>query len=247
MESGMGEMDIMSGPSYFRTTAWSVVTGAQGSMDAENRDECLARLCSTYWKPVYQYLRRRGLSHEDARDMAQEYFATFLEKNFVASANRERGRFRTFVLVTLHRFYTKQMASKRRRDYYNLSVPVDVYEDRFVKELAIQETAEDEFNRRWAMSLIETTLEKMKQECSRGKKKLYYDVLMMHMDGNSERPTRYKEVAKNLGLCHSDVTNYLFRGRNIFQKLLRDEIRQSVVDEEAVNEEIEALKEYLRD
>lgn len=244
----MAEFDLISGPTHFRTTAWSVVIGAQDTQSNE-RSQCVSRLCSTYWKPVYQYIRRRGLSHDDARDMTQEYFATFLEKNFVATADRERGRFRTFVLVTVNRFLTKQLAKKSRKQARrNIVIPTeDDGEDFMLPELSVHETAEDDFNRRWALSLIETTLKHMARVCSSGKKEKYYQALQMFLESTgSTKPLSYKEMADELEVSETDITNYLFRGRNIFQKMLRDEIRQSVSSEKGIDEEIEALKEYLR-
>lgn len=242
------EMDIISGPSHFRTTAWSVVIGAQDHEGGERHD-CLTRLCSTYWKPVYQYIRRRGLNHEEARDMTQDYFATFLEKDFVSTADRERGRFRTFVLVTVNRFLTKQLARRSRREArLNIVIPTEEEgEDFILPELAVKETAEDAFNRRWALSIIETTLERMREECTSGKKKLYFQALEIFLESaGAAHQLSYREMAQRLGVSETDITNYLFRGRNVFQKMLRDEIRQSVASESAIDEEIEALKEYLR-
>lgn len=243
------ELDRHSEPSHFRTTAWSVVVGAQDGEDAQ-REACMAKLCRTYWKPIYYYVRRRGLNHDDARDMVQEYFATFLEKDFVATADRERGKFRTFVLVTVNRFLTKQMARRRRREArLNVVIPTgdEDGEDFVIPELSHENTAEDDFNRRWALSLIENTLEKMRAECTDGKKKLYFDTLSLFLDSQgSTQSLSYRDMADQLGVSEMDVTNYLFRGRNIFQKLLRDEIRESVVTESAIDEEIEALKSYLR-
>lgn len=239
---------MISGPSHFRTTAWSVVIGAQED-DGHQKHDCLSRLCKTYWKPVYQYIRRRGLSHDEARDMTQEYFTTFLEKDFVLTADRERGKFRTFVLVTVNRFLTKQLTRRSKREArLNIIIPTeDDGEEFMLPELAIKETAEDEFNRRWALSIIESTLEHMKEECRSGNKKYYYQALELFLESAaSSHSLSYREMAQRLDVSEVDITNYLFRGRNIFQKLLREEIRQSVSSESAIDEEIEALKEYLR-
>lgn len=241
--------DQHSEPSHFRTTAWSVVVGAQDG-DDDQREACMSKLCRVYWKPIYYYIRRRGLKHDDARDMVQEYFATFLEKDFVATADRERGKFRTFVLVTVNRFLTKQLARRKRREArLNVVIPTgdEDGEEFVIPELSHENTPEDDFNRRWALSLIENTLEKMQVECAEGKKKLYYDTLNLFLESQgSTQSMSYREMADQLGVSETDVTNYLFRGRNIFQKLLRDEIRESVVTESAIDEEIEALKNYLR-
>lgn len=241
-------MNDDSGPSHFRTTAWSVVTGAQDT-DNESRHECLALLCKTYWKPIYYYIRRRGLNHDDALDITQEYFATFLEKNFVAAADRERGRFRTFVLVTVNRFLSKQLAKRSRRQAkLNIVIPTGEGDNELLlPELEHNETAEDEFNRRWALSLIERTLEQMKTDCEKGRKQLYYRAFKLYLDSLGEsRQKSYRDMAGILGVSETDITNFLHRGRNVFQKLLRQEIRQSVTSERAIDEEIEALKEYLR-
>ena len=240
--------DHISGPSQFASTMWSIVTGAQGD-EKEQRNTCLAALCKNYWKPIYYYIRRRGLSHDDARDLTQEYFATFLEKDFVAKADRERGKFRTFVLVTVNRFLSKQLEKRKRTDSkFSLSIQFGEDEHEFeIPELATGETAESDFNKRWAMSLITNTMNRMKEESREGTKELYYRVFTIYLESHAnEEKLSYKTMADLLGIAETDVTNYLFRGRQLFQKLLRDEIRQSVESESAIDEEIEALKEYLR-
>ncbi|MBN2714000.1 MAG: sigma-70 family RNA polymerase sigma factor [Planctomycetes bacterium] len=237
-----------SEPSHFRTTAWSVVAGAQ-DIDGESRERCLSKLCRTYWKPIYYYMRRRRLNHDDALDITQEYFATFLEKNFVAAADREKGKFRTFVLVTVNRFLSKQIAKRNRHEAKrSIHIPVEDGEEEFIlTELSHGETAEDDFNRRWALSLIEETMNKMEAECDDGRKRLYYETFKLFIDSQSStRPLSYRDMAEKLGVTEGDVTNFLHRGRNVFQKLLRNEIRQSVSSESEIDEEIEALKEYLR-
>jgi len=237
-----------SGASQFLTTAWTVVRGAQETGEGTNRKRCLDFLCRNYWKPIYYYIRRRGLRHDDTLDITQEYFATFLEKNFVAAVDRERGRFRTFVLVTVNRFLTKQIARRSRQETRSLNLPVgdDGAEEMTLPELSTGETAEDVFNQRWAMSLIESTLKRMKEECA-GRKTKYYEAFRLFLDSAwGTQNASYREMAGELGVSEIDITNYLHRGRNIFHRLLRDEIRQSVATEWEIDDEIEALKEYLR-
>jgi RNA polymerase sigma-70 factor (ECF subfamily) len=246
----MADYEYAAGASHFRTTMWSVVVGAADTVDSAERRRCLDELCHHYWKPVYYYIRRRGLSHEDALDHTQEYFATFLQKNYVAAADRDRGRFRTFVLVTVNRFLTKQI-KRRRKHERNISLSLPAGEDGEgeiqLPELSSGETAEDDFNRRWALSLIETTMMKMKEACVEGRKRLYYETLRRQFDsaGETKAPS-YRDLAEEFGVSETDVTNFLHRARNIFQKILRDEIRQSVTGEADVDGEIEALKQYLR-
>ena len=243
--------EVASGFSHFRTTAWSIVLGAQSAEGGRgDREQCLSFLCRNYWKPIYYYIRRRGLNHDDAIDLTQEYFATFLEKDFVAAADRERGRFRTFVLVTVNRFISKQLARRAHREHaisINFISGEEAGEELALPELATGVTAEDDFNRRWALSLLEGTLEKMRKDCSEGRKQLYYEAFRMHIEASSDlRPLSYKDMADRLGVLETDVTNFLHRGRNIFQRMLRDEIRHSVSSESEIDAEIEALKQYLR-
>ena len=240
-----------SGFSHFRTTAWSVVLGAQNAPGGrDNREQCLAFLCRNYWKPVYYYIRRRGLNHEDAIDMTQEYFATFLEKDFVAIADRERGRFRTFVLVTANRFLSKQLARKARKEAaisLSFIAAENGGDEGALPELATGETAEDDFNRRWALSILESALERMREECVDGRRNLYYRAFRRYIESSADMaPPSYREIGEELGATEIDVTNFLHRGRNIFQKLLRSEIRQLVSSDAEVDQEIEALKQYLR-
>lgn len=245
----MDASDIESGFSHFRTTAWSVVIGARKDGGQGDREKCLALLCRNYWKPVFYYFRRRGLNRDDAIDMTQEYFSIFLEKDFVSIADQERGRFRTFVLVTANRFLTKQLVRRARRESTVSFNFMDEARDNEagMPELFTGETAEDDFNRRWALSILESAMERMREECQEGKKRLYFLTFQRFVDASTDMsPPSYRQIAEELGVSELDVTNYLHRGRNIFHKMLRNEIRELVSLESEVDAEIEALKEYLR-
>jgi RNA polymerase sigma-70 factor (ECF subfamily) len=241
--------DLESGFSNFRTTAWSVVLGAQKTAGEQEREKCLALLCRNYWKPIYYYFRRRGLNRDDAIDMTQEYFSIFLEKDFVSIADRDRGRFRTFVLVTANRFLTKQLARRARREStLSFPFPGDSGDgEGRMPELATGETAEDDFNRRWAISILESAMERMRRECGEGRRKMYYLAFQRYVESSTDMsPPSYRQIGEELGVSELDVTNFLHRGRNIFHKMLRNEIRELVTLESEVDAEIEALKEYLR-
>lgn len=236
-----------SGPSRFRTTAWSVVAAAQDPA-SDSYQKSLEYLCRTYWKPIYNYIRRRGFKHDEARDLTQDYFTVFLEKGFVEAADRERGKFRTFMLTTLTRFLSKQY---RKRKKHRRDVPIDIMTDDGPgqiphPELADDYTAEDEFNRSWARSLIEQSLARMRESCTEGKPALYAQVFAAYIESATDtEPKTYREIGELFGLSETDVTNYLHRGRNIFQKLLREEVRQCVLTEDDVDEEIEELRRHF--
>lgn len=240
------EREHHSGPSRFLSTAWSVVARAQDRSNEEYR-ESIERLCRDYWKPVYRYMRRRRLSHDDAVDATQEYFALFLEKGFVETADRERGKFRTFILTTVSRFLSKRL-KKQRHDRANVPLTVRMEDDGefMLPDASTDFTPEDEFNRSWARTLIARTLERMADDCTEGNRLLYRQVFETYLDSTTDpNPKSYRDIADELGITETDVTNYLHRGRNIFQKLLREEIRQSVLTESEVDEEIDALRAYF--
>lgn len=240
--------DAESGPSKFRTTAWSVVAAAQ-DQDSDQYQQSLEYLCKCYWKPIYYYIRRRGLNHDTARDLTQEYFTLFLEKGFVESADRERGRFRTFMLTTLTRFLSKQYRKHTRTvgRHVPLQINIDDEEAELSRpELADETTAEDAFNRAWAHSLIDLAIQKMAANCTEGKPELYCKVFTAYIDSATDvHPMSYRELGERFGLTETDVTNYLHRGRNIFQRVLREEVRQSVFTESEVDAEIEELRRYF--
>jgi RNA polymerase sigma-70 factor (ECF subfamily) len=235
-----------SGASRFRTTAWSVVAAAQDTQSPAYQ-ESLAYLCKMYWKPIYRYVRRRGFSADMAGDLTQDYFETFLEKGFVEAADRERGKFRTFMLTTVTRFLSKQYR-KLKPPAPHVPLQIEIDEERQVtrEELADDHTAEDEFNRSWARSLIDRTLERMEETCAEGKQRLYHRVFRTYIESATEtRPKSYRQIGELYGLSEMDVTNYLHRGRNIFQKLLREEVRHSVLTDAEVDQEIEELRQYF--
>jgi RNA polymerase sigma-70 factor (ECF subfamily) len=239
--------DADSGPSRFRTTAWSVVAAAQNH-DSETYQRSLQYLCKTYWKPIYNYTRRRGFDHDTARDLTQDFFAMFLEKGFVDSADRERGKFRTFLLTALTRFLSKQY---RKQKKHRNTVPLEVAqfengETMMHDELYEEATPEDAFNRSWAHSLIAQTLQRMREECTEGRQGLYARVFAAYIESATDtRPKSYREIGEVFDLSETDVTNYLHRGRNIFQKMLREEVRQSVTTDAEVEEEIRDLQRYF--
>lgn len=239
--------DSDSAPSRFRTTAWSVVAAAQNP-ESDNYDQSIEYLCKTYWRPIFNYMRRRGLNHDTANDLTQEYFSLFLAKNYIETVDKKKGRFRTFILTTLSRFLSKYFMKQKK---YNKNVSLNIVysendAEQLREELSVDNTAEDEFNRAWAKSLLENTLTKMKEDCAEGNKQLYYEVFSKYIESATDtNPKSYRDISTEMGISETDMTNYLHRGRNIFQKLLRDEVRQSVMSEEDVDLEIEDLRKYF--
>jgi DNA-directed RNA polymerase specialized sigma24 family protein len=151
----------------FRTTQWSIVLAAGRSSSAGAHD-ALAALCRTYWYPLYAYVRRQGHSPDDAQDLTQEFFARLLENNIAARADRARGKFRSFLLASLNHFLANEWrnagARKRGRGRVVLSLDLAAGEGRYRLEPAHELTAEKLYQRRWALTLLEQTLAKLRDE-----------------------------------------------------------------------------------
>jgi DNA-directed RNA polymerase specialized sigma24 family protein len=162
--------------------------------------------------------------------------------------DRARGRFRTFILTTLTRFLSKEYKKERRRvATVPITIPGNDQEWEVERiELAGDETPEDVFNRTWARNLIEQTLLRMEETCTKGKSREYCRVFKAFLDSSTDvSPKSYRELGETLGMSETDVTNYLHRGRNIFQKLLRSEVRHSLFHETELDQELEELREYF--
>jgi len=145
----------------FVTTRWSVVLAAGGAETANARP-ALEKLCKTYWYPLYGYVRRQGKSPEDAQDLTQEFFARLLEGNWVERADRQKGRFRSFLLTAMNHFladeWDKARAQKRGGGVAPLPLQLDGAETRYGLDPADRSTPEQEFERRWALALLDEVL-----------------------------------------------------------------------------------------
>src|SRR6185503_3117238 len=174
------EHAAVPGPEYFATTHWSVVLTAQRH-DSTRAHAALSHLCQTYWYPLYAFVRRQGHSAHDAQDLTQEFFARLLAKNYLAVADRERGKFRSFLLAALKHFlaneWNRAQAAKRGGGCEIISLNDDEAEHRYALEPADQSTAEKVFERRWAMTLLEQAVARLRDEYLRAEKRELYESL----------------------------------------------------------------------
>ena len=251
---GTPSSDIPPGTGRFKTTAWTAVLSAKDPDDTDFRAS-LEHLVETYWKPAYLFVRSRGHSHEAAKDLTQEFFALFLEKNFLRSVDREKGRFRTFLLTALTRFllnvHARDKALKRGGGLKPIR-SLEALKDEEIGtgyEPAEGETPEEAFNRHWARALLARVFARLKEVCEREGKPVYHEVLARQFFGTTPdgRRLAYRELAAQLGLSEVDVTNYLHRAKRIYRDLLREEIRSYVADDSQVEEEIRDLWRCLAD
>jgi RNA polymerase sigma-70 factor (ECF subfamily) len=231
----------------FATTRWSVVVAA-GNEESPAARAALSTLCETYWPPLYAFLRRQGHPAAEAQDLTQEFFATLLEKNFVEAADQDRGRFRTFLLVVLKRFLSKErdreQALKRGGGVVTLSLEFAAAEEQVRFEPSDDWTPEKEYERRWALTLLERVLKRLEAEyAARGKAELF-----ARCRGwlTADAALSHEDVAAALGMTAGAIKVTVHRMRERYRELLREEIAQTVAAPEDVEEELKHLLAALR-
>jgi RNA polymerase sigma-70 factor (ECF subfamily) len=225
----------------FATTRWSLIAAVRES-SVESRD-ALASLCETYWYPLYAYVRRKGHQAAEAQDLTQSFFAELLEKERFQLADRERGRFRSFLLASLNNFIANQWrrdnAEKRGGRSTLLSIDVGTGEARYLHEPSHEITAERIFERRWAMTLLEQTVSRLSDEYTRSDKSDLFEALKGHLGQGTTTP--YREVAERLGMSETAVKVAAHRMRKRCGQILREEISHTVNDPGAVDAELQQL------
>jgi RNA polymerase sigma factor (sigma-70 family) len=227
----------------FATTHWSVVLAAARS-DSTRAQAALARLCQTYWYPLYAYVRRRGHEAHDAQDLTQEFFARLLEHKWLAQADRERGRFRTFLLTAMSHFlaneWDKARAQKRGGAVQIVPLQLDGAETRYGQEPAAPLTPEQCYDRRWALALLDQVLNELRQEHLAAGSVELFDTLKPCLVGDRQAQP-YTALGVRLGLSEGAVKVAVHRLRQRYRQLLRDEIAQTVASAEEVTEEMRYL------
>src|SRR5687767_2624353 len=220
------ERPALPGPGYFATTHWSVVLTAQGS-DSTVAHAALSSLCRTYWYPLYAFVRRQGHSPHDAQDLTQEFFARLLAKNYLAIADRERGKFRSFLLASLKHFlaneWNRAQAAKRGGGRELISLNDEEAEGRYALEPADNTTAERIFERRWATTLLDQVVARLRDEYVRAEKAGWYDALKNCLTVDS-RSAPYAELATRLKTSEGAIKVAVHRLRQRYREVLREEI-----------------------
>lgn len=227
----------------FDTTHWSVVLAA-GHRSSPDADEALQTLAQTYWFPLYAYLRRRGFHSHDASDLTQEFFARLIEKNYVADATRDRGRFRSFLLTALKHFLAnerrKRTAQKRGRRQMPLRLDLTKGESRYSVETAHSDPPDQLFERQWAITVMEQVLTRLREEYSQRGQQEYFDRLKPLLAKKHETGAS-AEAAAALGMTANSVQVAVHRLRRRYQELLRLVVAQTVSAPDEVDDEILSL------
>jgi len=236
------------GGACFPSTHWSVVrlAGARGSPEAE---AALARLCQLYWYPLYSFVRRTGHGPDEAQDLTQGFFARLIGKNYVGQADRERGRFRTFLLSALRHFLADQrdFANRQKRGGGQSIVSFDAAtaEERYQLEPPDLRDPAALFDRRWATTLLENALRRLEDESVTTSRAAAFAELREFLIGDHDHGT-YAEAAARLHTTPAALKMAVLRLRRRCRELIREEIAQTVSAPEQVEEEYRALASLLQ-
>lgn len=233
----------------FATTRWSLVCAA-GKENSE-ANAALAALCETYWYPLYAFLRRRGCSREEAEDVVQAFFARLLERGWVRSADRDRGRFRTFLLTALSRFLGKERdkarAEKRGGRRTRLSLDFEAGENRYRLEPADEQTPDKLFERRWALTVLDRVLARLEEEHQTDPARATRFASLKPLLTVSDGASPYAQVAESLDMTEGAIKVAVHRLRRRYKELLREEVAQTVCDPAAIDQELADLRAALRE
>ena len=239
---------LPEGGGRFATTRWSLVLAAGGTDSLEVRP-ALGQLIERYWYPLYAFVRRKGHGSEEAFDLTQEFLSRLLDTNFLTSADRDKGEFRTFLLTALERFLVDEWrrGSRQRRG----GGQRDALALRPRCRGALRARARRHpharliYERRWALTLLEQTLARLRQECvSTGKEDLFKAVEPVLAADDAARP--YSEIAAGLSMSEGALKTAIHRLRRRFAAILRAEIAETVTDPGEVDEEIRHLFSSLK-
>jgi len=237
----------MAPDNRFHTTRWSVVLAARARGEAGS-DEALARLCETYWYPLYVFIRRRGHGGDEALDLTQEFFLRLVERDWLDNVRPEAGRFRSFLLATAKHFLSHEQRRERalRRGGELRFVSLDLAEERYRAEPHDDESPERAYERRWAMAVLERVSKRLAAEMSEGGKAETYRLLAPYLaGGEGERP--YRDAAERLDTTEAAVKMAVMRLRRRFGRILREEIAQTVDTAAEVDEEVRYLLGIIRE
>lgn len=229
----------------FRTTRWSVVLRAGAEqLSPEEERQALEDLCRTYWYPLYSFVRRKGYDAESAQDLTQGFFEQLLERNTFAVADRERGRFRTFLLHALtnylHTAREKTLSQKRGGGHEHFSLDATIADERFALEPATHDTPERAYDRGWVETLLAKVMDLLRSEATRAGEEPRFERLKVFLVENQTAGT-FAEMAETYGTTEASLKGHVRRLRARFRELLRDEVAQTVASGSDVDDELRYL------
>lgn len=237
------------GQSTFATTHWSVILAA-GNQSSPNYTRALSTLCETYWLPIYAYLRRRGYNRQQAEDYTQSFFTSLLERQGIGKADPERGKFRSFLLASLKHFladeWDRTEAQKRGGGRKALALDIDDGETRYSREPVDTLSPEKIFERYWAQAVLKQAMNRLKAEYVNADKQQLFEHLKAYLT-MEQGSMSYHSVAARLNMTEGAVKVAVYRLRQRYGELVREEIAQTVTTTEQIEDEIRELYSALAD
>ena len=236
-----------SGGVAFATTHWTTVLEAQG--DSPAAQQALEKLCRTYWRPLYGFVRRQGISPEDAQDLTQGFFALLLERRDLHTVRKEKGRLRSYLLSALKHFLAdeRRRATAIKRGKGERLIPLDELraDNGMDIEPADPLTAERIYERRWASTVLERVLNSLKDEYAATGSAALFDSLTQLLPDEPGAPSR-ADIAAQFGMTENAVTQAFHRFRQRYQSLLRQEIAHTVATPGDIEDELRHLIAVVR-
>jgi RNA polymerase sigma factor (sigma-70 family) len=233
----------LPGAGRFATTHWSVVMAA-GRPKSASYQQALETLCKTYWFPLYAYLRRHGYESHKAEDYTQAFFAGLLAKHGLRLADPKRGKFRSFLLASLKHFLSNERARARAKKRGGgrkvLSLDLQNAESQYALEPRDELSPEKIFERSWALTVLDRTMARLQAEAISTNKQKLFDHLKVYLTAEKSS-VPYRDVAAELDITEGAVRVAIHRLRRRYRELLRDEIAQTVISDDQIDEEIRDL------
>ena len=241
------ERSVQHGPAVFTTTHWSVVLEAQGESPAAQ--DALEKLCRTYWRPIYSFVRRQGVGAAEAEDLTQGFFESLLEHRNLNAVRKEQGRLRSYLLGALKYFLADErrraMAIKRGKGHRLIPLEELRANERVGLEPADAVTPELLYERRWASTVLERVLNLLKDEYQTAGNAVLFDSLKQLLPGEPDAPPQ-KDIAAQLGMTENAVRQAFYRFRQRYQSLLREEIAHTVATPGDIEDELRHLIAIVR-
>lgn len=246
-DAGTGTASWLGASARFMTTHWTVLLSAGGH--GPERAAALDQFCRAYWYPIYAFIRRRGKEPDSARELTQEFFARLIENEWLAGVERRDTRFSTWLLTILKRFlvdeFRRTHTAARGGGIAPLSIDLAQAEQWFGAEPGTDETPERIFERRWAMAVLGAALERLGVELAAAGKSRQFEVLSPFL---SAQPAArdYEEAGKALELAPRTVAVAVYRLRQRFREILRQELAAGSPENGRIDEEMRNLSRALR-
>ncbi len=236
-----------NGAVAFATTHWSVVLTAQGESPAAQ--EALEKLCRTYWRPIYSFVRRKGIRPEEAEDLTQGFFALLLERKDLSTVRKEKGRLRSYLLASVKHFLADEwrhaMAVKRGKGQWLIPLEELRERERIDVERSDRLTADQIYERRWALTVLEQVLARLRDEYRSAGNLRFFDRMKQKLMDEPGRPSQ-AQIASEFDMTENAVKQAFYRFRQRYQFLLREEIAHTVAMPSDIEDELRHLIAVVR-